>query len=94
MFFSLTHMKKYAFDMAIFSLNKLSHFLWEIMRKVICIITQLNISALYDAARLAVLAWTLESILAYILNSGHPFPLIKECWKNTEEIQVVFPRKI
>lgn len=49
-------MKKYAFDMVIFSLNKHSYFLWEIMGKVICIITQLSISALYDAVRLGVLA--------------------------------------
>lgn len=48
-------MKKYAFDMVIFSLNKHSYFLWEIMGKVI--VTQLNISALYDAERLGVLAW-------------------------------------
>lgn len=50
-------MKKHAFDMVIFSLNKYSYFLWEIMGKVICIIIQLNISALYDAERLGVLAW-------------------------------------
>lgn len=57
-FFSLTcKMKKYAFGIFIFGLNKPWHFLWETIGKVISIITQLNISALYGAVRLGVPAW-------------------------------------